>query len=563
MKGFKILRYFLIVVVIGLCLSGCESKVNKEEIAEELLKDIPTLIFANETTLNLVSEYQGQKITWKFDKSDYIDENGNFIEPSQHDATLKLNVYVNNKLAGTKNITLSRNLNNYFGEIETYVRSFIKDRSRGDLRLKTDYYGYPDIEISYVSSKPEIVDHTGKYYEHEYDENITFDVAISYRGKIYEFQVEHISIGRTDLNKITIIDEWLQEEVQKLAYTDGMELPTTHPLYGGRIRWICEEPYVVLNNKDFFLPLNAGRYMMMVEVNFPGSYDYFTYFVDLPATTVTDPIERAKRFIEVATPEEIDEFFVLYDGTTPEITRHIIGDDAKYQVHAGEKPAVPQSVLDQRMYEGYTMPNEDNILWIVVHETGMKTVGLFAEVFDNTQWNRAYGNSKPDSVSWHYTVDDNKIIQNYEDNIAAWHAGDVSTIGGGNRNGIGIEMCINADGEYDASLRNDARLVASLLIKYNLNMANVKRHRDFMLKDCPETMIKDRRWFEFLDLVAKEYISQTLLAQFEITYEIEANTAVEAWVIDGIYQKVDNSKDTLSIVAKFVEEEVALAIKLN
>ncbi|MDD4242998.1 MAG: N-acetylmuramoyl-L-alanine amidase [Bacilli bacterium] len=561
MKAIKI-RYFLFMIGLAFCLTGCKPSVNYDEIGQTLLGDLPDLIFANEFQYDFPEEYQGHKITWEFAKSDYIDESGKFIEPPFHDATLKLSVFVDGEKAGTKNITLSRNLTNYFSEIEKYVKSFIKDRARGDVRLMTTYYDIEGIEIGYTSSKPEIVDNTGKYYNHEYDEEIIFDVSVSFRGKTHEFQVKHISVGIPDMEKVVKIDEWLQEELANMTFVDGMELPQTHPLYGGRIRWIAEDPFVVLNNKDFFLPMDEGTYMLMAEINYPGAFEYFRYFVDLQATEIKDPLERAKCFIEVATPKEIEEFIVLYNGEGANITRNIIGDDVNWQVHGGTKPEVPQNVLDSRMYEGYTMPNEDNVLWIVVHETGMKLTGLFAEAFDKVQWDRATGDTEPDSVSWHYTVDDHQIIQNYEDDIACWHAGDGSAIGGGNKNGIGIEMCINPDGKYDASFRNDARLVASLLIRHNLNMANVKRHRDFMSKDCPETMIKERRWFEFLDLVAKEYISQTLLSQFEITYEINSE-ALATWPIAGVYQKVDGFTEDITVIAKIASEELSLAIKLN
>ena len=81
-------------------------------------------------------------------------------------------------------------------------------------------------------------------------------------------------------------------------------------------------------------------------------------------------------------------------------------------------------------------------------------------------------------------------------------------------------MCINSDGYYEASLRNNARLIASLLIKHNLGMQSLKMHNDYSSKPCPETMLRDRRWFEFLDMISKEYVSQMLLSKFDITYNV-------------------------------------------
>ena len=40
---------------------------------------------------------------------------------------------------------------------------------------------------------------------------------------------------------------------------------------------------------------------------------------------------------------------------------------------------------------------------------------------------------------------------------------------GGNMNGIGIEMCVNSDGNYEQTLINTEKLCARLLIEYDLN----------------------------------------------------------------------------------------------
>ena len=37
------------------------------------------------------------------------------------------------------------------------------------------------------------------------------------------------------------------------------------------------------------------------------------------------------------------------------------------------------------------------------------------------------------------------------------------------RNGIGIEMCVNSDGNYEQTLINTEKLCARLLIEYDLN----------------------------------------------------------------------------------------------
>ena len=107
------------------------------------------------------------------------------------------------------------------------------------------------------------------------------------------------------------------------------------------------------------------------------------------------------------------------------------------------------------------------------------------------------------------------------DDIYAWHASSRR----GNSNSIGIEMCVNPDGEYNVSMRNDARLIAYFLHKYNLGMLNVKQHYNFDPngKNCPEIMRNTFRWFELLGMIAREYVSQELLKDVDVTYNILSN----------------------------------------
>ena len=137
-------------------------------------------------------------------------------------------------------------------------------------------------------------------------------------------------------------------------------------------------------------------------------------------------------------------------------------------------------------------------------------------------------NEKKDatSISWHYTVGDDGIYQHLPLDEVAYHAGDGShvfgdtyyntsfgawSIGGGNRNGIGIESCVNEGVDYTVVMRKLAKLVAELLIQYNLDIDRVKQHNDFSGKNCPQVMRENNRWEEFLLLVRLEYFAKNNL----------------------------------------------------
>lgn len=97
-------------------------------------------------------------------------------------------------------------------------------------------------------------------------------------------------------------------------------------------------------------------------------------------------------------------------------------------------------------------------------------------------------------TSWHYTVDDHEIYHHIPDNEVAWHAGDKEKEDGGNLCGIGVELCVNEDGNFESTFENGARLTARLLQIHHLELSAVKQHGDFIEKNCPQTIRDNGRW---------------------------------------------------------------------
>lgn len=128
---------------------------------------------------------------------------------------------------------------------------------------------------------------------------------------------------------------------------------------------------------------------------------------------------------------------------------------------------------------------------ITIHETANTSEGADAEAHSD------YLSTTSDEVSWHYTVDDHQIYQHLPDNEEAWHSGDRE----GNHSSIGIELCVNADGNFDQTMENAAKLTAFLLKEYDLTIDDVKLHYDFNGKDCPLIIRQEGRWDEFLGMV--------------------------------------------------------------
>lgn len=143
--------------------------------------------------------------------------------------------------------------------------------------------------------------------------------------------------------------------------------------------------------------------------------------------------------------------------------------------------------------------------WIVIHETGNSSKGADAKNHSTYLKNLAKANTT--YVSWHYTVDDHAIYHHIPDNEIAYHASDGRVEGGGNMASIGIEICVNSDGNFDKARDNAAWLTAKLLKEHNLTIGAVKQHYDFAPdgKNCPQTIRDKGLWNNFLQAVQKYY----------------------------------------------------------
>lgn len=170
--------------------------------------------------------------------------------------------------------------------------------------------------------------------------------------------------------------------------------------------------------------------------------------------------------------------------------------------------------------DGLPQYNAENIYYVVVHETANTSPGQGALAHANYIYNLALAGQV--YTSWHFTMDDEEVYQHIPVDEIAYHAGDGSLvagtvwgpdnsyIGGGNRNGIGIETSVADDGDNYRVWQRTAKLVAQLLVEYNLPLDHQKYHNDFSGKMCPQSMLRGGLTPLFEELVASEYLMETL-----------------------------------------------------
>ena len=140
-------------------------------------------------------------------------------------------------------------------------------------------------------------------------------------------------------------------------------------------------------------------------------------------------------------------------------------------------------------------------VYITIHETGNTDAGADAEAHGKYLTGSA---GEASLTSWHYTVDDHAIVQHLPDNETAYHAGDGAG-GPGNAQSIGVEICVNADGDFGAAKANAAALVRLLMAEHGIPLGNIKQHHDWNGKNCPATIrATPGAWEAFLALCGGE-----------------------------------------------------------
>jgi N-acetylmuramoyl-L-alanine amidase len=165
--------------------------------------------------------------------------------------------------------------------------------------------------------------------------------------------------------------------------------------------------------------------------------------------------------------------------------------------------------------------------YITIHETSNYNNGANAKMHA-----KYLKNIDTDSKCWHFTVDDKEIYQHIPTDYNGWHCTD-GLYGDGNRKSIGIEICVNRDGDFDKALQNAAELIASLMKKYELNLSSVVQHAKWYKKECPARIRKEGLWDQFKEDIYKELtkddIPEWKLDALKELYEAGIINDYEGW----------------------------------
>ena len=140
----------------------------------------------------------------------------------------------------------------------------------------------------------------------------------------------------------------------------------------------------------------------------------------------------------------------------------------------------------------------ESIRYIVIHDTGNKAKGADAEAHFR-YFNGGNRNSSAD-----FFVDEKQVLQvNDYTRYYTYHVGDgKGKYGITNQNSIGIEICVNQDGDYKRAFENAIELTKYLMKELAIPAERVVRHYDASRKNCPASM-NEAKWAAFKTLLAE------------------------------------------------------------
>lgn len=140
--------------------------------------------------------------------------------------------------------------------------------------------------------------------------------------------------------------------------------------------------------------------------------------------------------------------------------------------------------------------------YLIIHWTANTGKGA------NARANRNYFQFTKRPASAHFIVDDREIVQCLPENEVAYHIGARQYFHpeARNSNSIGIEMCVNADGNFAKMRENTVKLAADICKRWGIDpMTHMLRHWDVTRKDCPRFFVEDvAAWEQFKRDVARE-----------------------------------------------------------
>ena len=498
-------------------------KEKKVEVSQAMIDEFLSAL-PKQTVNNLPSAMNSLKVEYEFDS--YIDKNG-VITRGEDNHEVSGKVVINGDKYDYTVVVVG-----YF--IDDVAKEFISQFNNidGNIDIVKRYDDFGGTNVTW-STDSDIISKFGAFNRPFNDTYITINYTVTTKDPAarVKYSTEVMAHGYDLDYKNKVVEEWINTVVKEnsVLYRDSY-LPEYCDDYEATIVWFDVKGEKLALEKYEDDPVLGKTAVFTVRVTYPNSKSYKDFTMDYRVWN--------KRYNSVK--EKADDFL---DALHKDYIRSYIYWSQGYdEVNMGYVPfydsndaVINKDYMCEYTY-GYVCTGimKKSTEYITVHDTAGAAPTHTALQFAQGQLQKNTDKRNTEYISWHFTVGTDGIYQSLPLDEVAYHAGDGSReygtiwysstynkadcIGGGNRNSVGIESCINHGADYNDTMRILAKLVAELLLHYNLSVDRVKQHWHFSGKDCPGVIRHCNRWEEFLDLVRLEYFAKTELKDVEFTW---------------------------------------------
>lgn len=191
---------------------------------------------------------------------------------------------------------------------------------------------------------------------------------------------------------------------------------------------------------------------------------------------------------------------------------------------------------------------------IAIHNTGNAGKGADAEAHNRLLKNEVK-NPNARYASYHFVVDEHRIIQNLPLDESAWHTGDGVGIHSGNRTAIGIEICENSDGNYKKAEANAVKLVAYLMKLFGFGINLIKPHQAYSGKYCPHIILDRKGGFSTFTSAVSTYRATGTVSVVQATKPKPSPNVKDVDIVNDAYvgrrvESIYGGKDGLNFYSK-------------
>ena len=415
---------FLFVMFLMFFLVGCgtpvppvvtpEDDFDKQygEFVKFVDENIPYIVTENIELIDTFGEANAV-VEWSSSNEDVISFYGE-VTPNKLKAievTLTYNFILGDKSqSGTKEIVVSPCTLEEVGA--RFEKQFSYNITR-DYTVKDVLFDL--FEISWNSTDETVFDNNGKYHKPSDDKKF----AINYSIKIKDIETESksfelVAAGKSDLEKVEEIKEWLyKEQMLDLYLSDKVTLPTYYEPLGVEIKWNSTNEDVV--SKDGKVRQYVFERFLTLVASFDlgngsGGSCKFECIVEALDTSKMSETEILENFLSAIAMD-------YYAGT--KFGGNGGGCNLTYghlNFYENKESEIVEMLLPDGNVNKTNIPND--VKFVVVHDTGNMSPGATAKANANFCIN----NGKTSSTGWHYTVGTDGIFQTVKEGEVAYHA---------------------------------------------------------------------------------------------------------------------------------------------